>query len=325
MTKYKRMDISERENIFYLVQQNYPQSYIAKTLGRNKSSISRELARCVSDRIGYLPDRANAIAKQLHRRNPGLFDKQEGLKACVVNLLKEGWSPEQISGRLKLESNDLRVSHETIYKFIYSQESAKDKLYLLLTRHKPNRTKWYSRKPRKSHIPESASIKYRPKIIEKRKSLGHFEGDLVVFGSLRSNNVTTILERKSRLVKLVHNQNKSTREVIGGITNSLSNLPKKQIKSITFDRGTEFASYSNLAITTYFCNPHSPWQKGSNENYNGRLRRYLPKNLDHRQISQELLDIIEGKMNNQPRKCLGFKSPIEVFYNRKLQYVALDP
>ena len=146
-----------------------------------------------------------------------------------------------------------------------------------------------------------------------------------MFGSLRSNNVTTILERKSRLVKLVHNQNKSTREVIGGITNSLSNLPKKQIKSITFDRGTEFASYSNLAITTYFCNPHSPWQKGSNENYNGRLRRYLPKKLDHRQISQELLDIIEKKMNNQPRKCLGFKSPIEVFYNRKLQYVALDP
>jgi IS30 family transposase len=272
-----------------------------------------------------LPDRANDTAEKLTRRNHGLFDKQKGLAACVITLLKEGWSPEQISGRLKLENNRLRVSHETIYKFIYSSHGQAQKLYSLLTRHKPKRTRWYSRKPKKSHIPESANIKHRPGIVDKRRSIGHFEGDLVVFGSLRSSNVTTIVERKSRLTKLVHNQNKYTNEVVGGIKEKLSQLPKRLVKTITFDRGSEFASYRNLGITTYFCNPHSPWQKGGNENFNGRLRKYLPKRYDHRKLSQELLDKIEEKMNNQPRKCLGFRSPLEVFYGRKLQYVALDP
>jgi IS30 family transposase len=129
MTKYKRINLSERENIFYLYRQNFPQTFIAKTLGRNKSSISRELARCSSNPLGYLPDRANEIAKKLTRRNLGLFDKQKGLATCVITLLKEGWSPEQISGRLKLENNRLRVSHETIYKFIYSSHGQAQKLY----------------------------------------------------------------------------------------------------------------------------------------------------------------------------------------------------
>ena len=185
--------------------------------------------------------------------------------------------------------------------------------------------KWHSRKPRKSHIPETASIASRPKSIERRKSIGHFEGDLVVFGSLKSSNVTTLVERKSRFVKLVHNTSKYTNEVIGGIKNTLDLLPQKHKKTITFDRGTEFASYRNLELTTYFCNPHSPWQKGSNENFNGRLRRYLPKAYNPKNLSQELLDKIEEQMNNQPRKCLAWRSPVEVLYGHKLQYVALDP
>ncbi|MBA2629178.1 MAG: IS30 family transposase [Rickettsiaceae bacterium] len=195
------------------------------------------LARCRLDPLGYLLDRANDIAQKLQRRNLGLFEKQKNLAPCVVTLLKDGWWPEQISGRLKLENNALKVSHETIYKFIYGEKGEKQKLYSLLTRHKPKRTSWHSRKLRKSHIPESANIKHRPKIIEKRKSIGHFERDLVAFGSLRGSNVTTIVERKSRLTKLVHNQNKYTNEVIDDIINSLSSLPKKRIKTITFDRG----------------------------------------------------------------------------------------
>jgi IS30 family transposase len=151
------------------------------------------------------------------------------------------------------------------------------------------------------------------------------EGDLVVFGSLKGANVTTLVERKSRFAQLVYNRSKYTDEVIGGIAKTMSGLPNKRAKTITFDRGTEFASFRKLGVTTYFCNPHSPWQKGGDENYNGRLRKYLPKKFDHRNLSQDLLDNIEDKMNNQPRKCLGFRSPAEVFHNRKLQYVALDP
>lgn len=325
MTKYNRITFYEREKIYQLHQTKHNQTEIAKILGRNKSSISRELARCSFDPIGYIPDRAQRISESCLRRNPKIF-RSKKLSASVIFFLQEGWSPEQIDGRLKLENDGIGVvSHETIYQFIYSEEGLKQKLYLLLTRHKPKRTKWHSRKPRQSHIPESANIKYRPKIIDKRRSIGHWEGDLVVFGSLKSSNVTTLVERKSRFAQLVHNRSKYTDEVIGGITKTISGLRNKQIKTITFDRGTEFASFRKLGVTTYFCNPHSPWQKGGDENFNGRLRRYLPKKFDHRNLSQDLLDNIKDKMNNQPRKCLGFRSPDEIFYNRKLQYVALDP
>lgn len=324
MTKYMRMDLGERENIYRLLKLGSNQTFIATSLKRHKSTISRELTRCHSDPLGYLPDRANIDSEKLLKRSKGLFENDKR-RTYVITKLKDGWSPEQIAGRLKLEKADIQVSHETIYKFIYSAEGQPQKLYLLLTKQKPKRTRWYSRKPRKSHIPETASIVCRPKSIEKRKSIGHFEGDLVVFSSLKSSNVTTLVERKSRFTKLVHNSNKYTNEVIPGIEKAMSTLPAQKTKTITFDRGTEFASYRNLNITTFFCNPHSPWQKGSNENFNGRLRRYLPKKFDHRNLSQELLDNIEAKMNNQPRKCLGFRSPIEVFYGRKLQYVALDP
>jgi IS30 family transposase len=325
MTKYHRMTFGEREKVYQLLQTNHNQTFIARQLGRNKSSISRELGRCTSDPLGYIPDRAQKISESFLRRNRKIF-RSKKLSASVISFLQEGWSPEQISGRLKLENKGTPVvSHETIYQFIYTEESQAQKLYLLLTRHKPKRTKWYSRKPRQSHIPESANIKHRPKIIEKRKSIGHWEGDLVVFGSLKGANVTTLVERKSRFAQLVYNRSKYTDEVIGGIAKTMSGLPNKRVKTITFDRGTEFASFRKLGVTTYFCNPHSPWQKGGDENYNGRLRKYLPKKFDHRNLSQDLLDNIEDKMNNQPRKCLGFRSPAEVFHNRKLQYVALDP
>ena len=324
MKKYTRITHRERENIYKLLKLGHNQTSMASFLGRNKSSLSRELARCQSDSLGYIPDRANIAAINLSKIHKCLLEN-EALKTHVILKLKEGWSPEQISGRLKLENSDMQVSHETIYKFIYSEEGAKNKLHKLLTRQKPKRTKWYSRKPKKSYIPETASIAQRPVSIEQRKRIGHWEGDLVIFSSLKSSNVTTLVERKSRFVKLAHNNSKYTKEVIGGIKNALSNVPSKHKKTITFDRGTEFASYKNLELTTYFCNSHSPWQKGSNENFNGRLRKYLPKTYNPKNLSQELLDKISDIMNNQPRKCLGFKTPQEVFYSQTMRLVALDP
>lgn len=233
-------------------QSKHTQSAIAKTLGRNKSSISRELKRCSSDPIGYIPDRANDNSRRLLQKNLSLFHSSS-LRDGVINLLKEGWSPEQISGRLKLENGEQQVSHETIYKFIYSEEGQVQKLHQLLPRRKFKRTRWYSRKPKKSHnIPDISSI----------------------------------------------NKAKYTNEVIGDIKNTMSRLPKKYCKTITFDRGTEFSTYADLNLTTFFCDPHEPWQKESSKNFNGRLRRYLPEKFDCRNLSQELLDTIEDKMNN---------------------------
>lgn len=146
----------------------------------------------------------------------------------------------------------------------------------------------------------------------------------MVFSSLRSANITTLVERKSGFVALIHNFNKCTDSVVGGIKKQQERWHADVFKSLTFDRGTEFASYRNLNIPTYFCDPHSPWQKGSNENFNGRLRRYLPKAYNHNIISQAMLDTIAKKMNNQPRKCLGFLTPAEVFYANLYQGVALE-
>ncbi len=314
----------ERETIYLSLSLSQSQTAIAKLLNRHKSSISREIARCKLHRLGYLPDRAESCMRSRMRRNFGLFRKHK-LKEHVIERLKLGHTPEQITGRLKLEGSGMRVSHETIYKFIYSDEGIKLKLSMLLTRQKPKRSKWYGKKPKKSHIQESASIASRPASIELRKTKGHFEGDLVIFRAVKSANVTTLVERKSRFVKLVHNQGKYTKDVIGGIKNALSDLSKSQLKTITFDRGTEFASFPDLNLPTFFCDPHSPWQKGSNENFNGRLRRYLPKSFDPAELSQELLDKIANNMNNCPRKCLGFKTPAEVFYGRPIRRVALDP
>lgn len=314
----------ERETIYLSLRLNQTQTAIAQLLDRNKSTISREIARCKQDPLGYLPDRAESCMRSRLRRNLGLF-RSSLLREHVIKHLKLGHTPEQIAGRSKLTNSEMRVSHETIYKFIYSTEGLKLKLSSLLTRQKPKRSKWYGKKPKKSHVPESASIAARPISIEKRKTKGHFEGDLVIFRAVKSANVTTLVERKSRFVKLVYNQSKYTKEVIGGIKEALSDLPKSHCKSITFDRGTEFAAFNDLKLPTFFCNPHSPWQKGSNENFNGRLRRYLPKFFDPANLSQKLLDKIAENMNNQPRKCLGYKTPAEVFYGHPISYVALDP
>lgn len=167
------------------------------------------LGRCANDPIGYVPDRANAHASRFARRNSKLF-RSANLRACVTSFLREGWSPEQIAGCLKLENSPIKVSHQTIYKFVYSKDGIKEKLPVLLARRKQKRTKWYSRKPRKSHIPDSAAIKHRPSSINKPKTIGHWEGDLVVLGPFRSANVTTIVERKSRFAHLAYNSNKST-------------------------------------------------------------------------------------------------------------------
>ena len=312
------------QKIYLLQKNNKTQLEIAYTLGRSQSSISYELARCKSDSCGYLPDRADLHAIFRHKRHYGKLSDE--LKKYIVDYLKIGWTPEQISGRLKYERSNLRISHETIYQFIYSPEGEEQKLSLHLLRRRIKRGSRYGKNPRQHNIPESSKIEYRPKNVETRKKEGHWEADLVVFTSLRSANVTTVVERKSRYVELIYNPDKYTKTVIGNIDKRLQKLPLDLRKTITFDRGSEFASYRDLGMETYFCNPHSPWQKGSNENFNGRLRKYLPKHFNHRNLKQELLDEIQNKMNNQPRKCLGFRTPIEVLFCQNSQHKYLiDP
>ena len=324
MTKnYTRISLCEREIIYKLNLEKKSLIEIARIIGRGKSSISRELARCKDSDLGYIPDRAEEQAKQRKRRNTERF-RSAALLLLVEEKLRIGWSPEQISGRLKNETSSLKISYETIYKFAYSKEGKALGWPKLLPRKQPTRLKKLDRKPKREIIPNAIPISSRPANIDGRSKIGHWEGDLVIFTCFKSNNLTTLVERKSRFAKLVCNGSKLTASVVGGINGTFKSLPRTSVESITFDRGTEFCSHEKLGINTYFCDPHSPWQKGGVENFNGRIRRFLPKSFDHKLLTQELANQVENIVNHQPRKCLNFRTPFEVFYKTKtMNLVAL--
>ncbi len=321
---YTRISLREREIIYKLHLEQKTQNEISKVIGRNKSSVSRELSRYKDSDLGYIPDRADEQAKKRKRRNLHLF-RSAALLCLVSERLRIGWSPEQISRRLRLEDSSFSVSYETIYKFSYSKEGQALGWPKLLPRRQPTRLRKLDRKPKREIIPNAVPIASRPDSVAGRKRIGHWEGDLVLFTCYKSNNLTTLVERRSRYAKLVCNSGKATAGVISGINDSVQSLPLNSVQSITLDRGTEFCSHQNLGIKTYFCDPHSPWQKGGVENFNGRIRRFLPSNFDHKLLTQELVNKVENTMNHQPRKCLGFRTPFEVFYKTKtMRLVALE-
>ena len=272
---YTRISLKEREIIYKFHLEKRSLSEISKITDRNKSSISRELTRCKDSDLGYIPDKAETQAKQRQQRHKQLFSNEK-LLTFVAEKLREEWSPEQISGRLRLENNPLKISHETIYKFAYNKAGQSLNWPKLLPRRQLKRQEKYGRKPKREIIPNAIPISLRPVIIDERSEIGHWEGDLVLFTCFKSNNITTLVERKSRFAKIVCNPGKLTASVVGGINNAIKSLPKTSVQSITFDRGTEFCSHEKLGIKTYFCDPHSPWQKGGVENFNGRVKRFLP-------------------------------------------------
>jgi IS30 family transposase len=204
---------------------------------------------------------------------------------------------------------------ETIYQFIYKSKN-KD-LYSCLAYKKPKRQKRFARKKQVCRYGKIRLITQRPEDVTTRKRFGHWEGDTIEFRGTKEKVVTTLVERKSRMVFLIKNNRKYSREVMEKIKGKFASLPEKMCKTITFDQGVEFADYRQLEQDDkrkiYYCETHSPWQKGSNENMNGRLRWYLPKETDIAKISQSDLDRLAAKMNRCPRKCLGYKTPQELF------------
>ena len=315
---YVRLCLKEREEIYRLQREGVPKNAIAKLLGRSDRTILDELKRCAGDALGYLPDRAQAHADaQASKRR----ESPDSLRAAqLVHLhaqLTLDYSPEQIAGRLKQQKSPLYCCHETLYKMAYAQGGCALGLPALMPRRQKKRRPRRACKPKLGGIIGAMSIHQRPQHINERESFGHWEGDGVTFQTMHRPNVTTLLERVSRFVCLRYNVDKTTDVVMPAIIKGMEELPPHSRLSITFDRGTENASHrtlnTSIAMHTFFCDPHSPWQKGANENFNGRLRRFLPKGKIPRTLSQESLDQLALKMNNTPRKCLGFQTPAEVF------------
>jgi len=289
-------------------------SAIAKRIGRHRSTLYRELGRNTYYGL-YMPSIAHAQSKQRHPKLINKLQANEKLNEYVIEGLKKGWSPEQISGRMKMDSKEFYACAESIYRYIYRNKSLG--LYKYLPRQRTKRQIRFSRKTlgNKAQITKR-NICFRPEEVATRKQIGHWEGDTIRFPRDQKTCVTTLVERKSRFVCLRKNEDAKSKTVIGHICHVIKSAPKKLWGSVTFDQGSEFMEFRTIEYQTkckiFFCDTRSPWQRGSNENMNGRLRRYLPKNFKIDEITQDYLDIVALKVNNTPRKCLGYFTPNEV-------------
>ncbi|WP_456379155.1 IS30 family transposase [Lutibacter sp.] len=321
--KHRRLTIKERVIIETLLNENKSKSYISKKLNRSRSTISREVNRWVSE-PGEIYDAylANWWAKEVYlgKRNFDKISRNSKLRYYVYKGLLSHWTPEQISGRIKKQyPNDgmMTISYEAIYRHIYTrpQASLNKKLIQLLTRKKSRRRPNVNRRKKGSKIRNQVSIDNRPAHIEFRYEIGHWEGDLVI-GKGNKSMIGTLVERKSRFVIIIKLQSKKADEVSKMFSKKLNELHPLFKKSMTYDNGTEMAKHEYITKKTgmdiYFAHPYSSWERGTNENTNGLIRRFHPKGTNFNDISERQLQIIQDKLNSRPRKILGYNTPKEI-------------
>lgn len=327
MRFYRHLSLKEREMILIMINGGANLRSIALSINRSPSTISREMTRNqYSKSIRYLPDRAHQESKDRKYRLTPKLERYPELKDYVIARLKEESSPDVIAGIL-CKTKGFNVSTETIYQYIYSQEGQALKLYQYLATERKKRNQRHVRKHRKCIIPNRVSIHERPEAANNRDEFGHFEADLTFFKGNQSANLLVITERKSRFSFFIKNTSKKADLIGKSLFNTLAKLPKSMRKSVTFDNGGEFAKHGLitdfLGIDTYFCDPHSPWQKGQVEKTNAMLHRFIPKNTSILPFSGKDLKTIQNKFNRTPRKILGYETP-EAVFNRYLRGVALQ-
>ncbi len=313
------LTIAEREEISRGLCARRSIRQIAQRLGRSPSTVSREIARNTAQQWSYRAQIADQRAwDRALRPKPCHLASYPRLAAVVAQKLKLQWSPQQIAGWLAREFGDdesMRVSHETIYKslFIQTRGVLKRQLSAHLRRGRAlRRGRHYANTgPGRGEIRDMVSIRERPAQAEDRAVPGHWEGDLLA-GSNRSY-IATLVERKSRFVMLVKVPSSESQIVVGALARRIRKLPKQLRRSLTWDRGKEMSSHKDFSLATnvkvYFCDPQSPWQRGSNENTNGLLRQYFPKGTDLSSYSQAYLDRIALRLNQRPRETLAFQTP----------------
>jgi IS30 family transposase len=316
------LTLAEREEISRSLAVNSSIRTIAKHLGRSPSTVSREIKR----NGGYDSYRA-ANAEQAAwdralrpKRCKLVYNKR--LSRMVAKQLKLFWSPQQIAGWLKRAypgDEECHVSHETIYRSLYIQARGalkKELLQHLRTNRTMRRSKHFSLKDKgRTNIANAVSISERPASVEDRAVPGHWEGDLIA--GTNNSFIATLVERHSRYVMLVKVKGRDTETVVPALIKQSRKLPGELYKSLTWDRGSELAGHQKFTLATniqvYFCDPKSPWQRGSNENTNGLLRQYFPKGTDLSQHSQRKLNSVARQLNERPRKTLEYETPAERF------------
>jgi IS30 family transposase len=318
------LDREERYELARLRDAGLSQRAIAERPGRSPSTICRELARNAGPRTGqYVPERADRLAWERQKRpRPSKLYRQPALRQAVQQLLDRRYSPQQISGRLKVPHPDdetMRISHESIYQgiYVYPRGELKRELQASLRSGRGARQRRGSRRDSgRGKIVDAVPIGARPAEAEGRLVPGHHEGDLILGSAASGSAVGTIVERMTGYLTLLHLPGRhDAASVADAVIEQMSALPPWFARTLTWDRGTELAQHKRITAATgiavYFADPYSPWQRGSNENTNGLLREYLPKGTDLHEYTAAQLQAIAGELNDRPRKRLGFYTPRE--------------
>ena len=316
---YAHLSPDDRDRISVMYNKSSSKSDIAKELGFHKSTISREINRNASAKytcyLGYRAQQRADLRAEISHNHGRLRD--EGIRTYVLSHLEIGWSPEQISGRIVIDNPGWSISHETIYQYIYNTKTPnRNHLIECLRRsHRIRKPKSIGRRQKSTKIPNRIPIDERPASVMTRKEFGHWETDsLVSRKSPAALNSTT--ERKSKLLFLTKMPAKTAKETSGVIIERFKELPFYARMTLTLDNGTENAQHgyitAKLGTKCYFAHPYHSWERGTSENTNGLIRWYLPKGIDFSKIANKQIMFIESALNNRPRKCLGFKTPIEV-------------
>ena len=312
MRTYHQLTQTQRYQIYALQKTKHSLSEIAMVIGVHRSSVSRELKRNRGQR-GYCPEQDQKRA--VKRRPKALPRITIKVWMTVEHLLRQEWSPEQISGRLKKEQG-IRISHEWIYQYILEDKRAGGDLYKHL-RCQKKRRKRYGTYDRRGKLPNCHSIEERPAQVQTRKRIGDWEVDTLL-GKQQKHAMLTLTERKSRFTLLGKVSRRTARAVRQRLCKLL--LPvRDKVHTLTSDHGKEFAEHELIAQTLqlkfYFAHPYAAWERGTNENTNGLLRQYFPKKSDFQTISNKKMEHAMSKLNFRPRKALRFKTPFEVFYH----------
>jgi transposase, IS30 family len=314
---YDQLSLDDRCEIARLSANGISIRQIAAALDRPPSTISRELKRNKGAQVGYKPGYAQQQTRA-RRWKGSRLERDESLRAAVIERLASGWSPEQIAGRLKRERGRKVISYESIYRFIYTQLSrTRDYRW---RRYLPRGKSKRGCRGRKgggsaNFIEGRVPVAKRPIEVADRKTCGHWEADLMMF-SKYGQAILTVHERKSRLWLAIRLTSKAANGVARHLVNLFGAMPQPLRQTVTFDNGTEFARHlalHSLAIETFFCDPYAPWQKGGIENAIGRMRRFIPRKTDLATLSNSRFRNLVAAYNNTPRKCLDFRTPAESF------------
>lgn len=318
MREYNQIKAEERDEIYRLLSLGKTQAEIARSLGRNKSTIGREIKRNWHQMFDeYLPDTAErkAAKRKAKCRKKKYLDRDPDLKSKILEKVQMGWSPDIIAGKLRDGGNGY-LTKESIYQHIYSLEGRKQNLRQYLPRAHRIRRKKNGRKHNKGTIPNRVDITLRPQAVNERLEFGHWEGDSVLYKG-HSQRLATQVERTTRYLVVLKPKTNKAKERAMLINRCFGKLPQKARETITFDNGLEFADHQritkNIGTKVYFAKPYSSWQRGSNENVNGILRRYLPRNTAINELTGQQLSAIVKAINNRPRKILNYRTPTEAF------------